>query len=111
MSIDYNKMFKAIERNKGKKALDASITIRLDGLKKKKFEKVCDSIGMTISSAVNAFVDKAINLKALPFSINGHVRKRKLFPADNRYNISDDILLNDDISELFEGANGDELLA
>ena len=59
-------------------------------------------MGMTVSQAVNAFVEKVINLKALPFSINGYKRKRKLFIAEGKFKISDDILLNDDISELFE---------
>lgn len=95
-------MYKNLENGKGKKALRSSITVRIDDASKKEFEEICSKMGMTVSSAINAFVEKVINLKALPFSINGYKRKRKLFVAEGKYNISDDVLLNDDISELFE---------
>lgn len=104
MSIDYSGMIKTIEKNKDKKALDSSITIRLDGAKKKEFEEICSGMGMTISSAVNAFVDKVINLKALPFAINGYKRKRKLFVAEGKYNISDEDwdFMDKDFEEMFD---------
>ena len=108
MGINYNPMFNSLKNSKDKKALDASITIRLDGQVKKEFEEICSDMGLTVSSAINAFVNKVINLKALPFSINGYKRKRKLFVAEGKFNISDDILLNDDISELFESENSNE---
>ena len=104
MSIDYSGMFDKIENNKGKKALDSSITIRLDGARKKEFEEICNGMGMTISSAVNAFVDKVINLKALPFAINGYKRKRKLFVAEGKFDISDEdwALMDKEIEEMFD---------
>lgn len=108
MSINHNSVHKTIEKNKGKKALDASITVRVSGPKKKEFEEICENMGITVSTAINAFVEKVINLKALPFAINGYKRKRKLFIAEGKYDISDDILLNDDISELFESEDNNE---
>ena len=41
-------------------------------------------MGMTVSSAVNAFIEKVINLKTLPFTINGYKRKRKHFIAEGK---------------------------
>ena len=108
MSINYSGMLDNIKNNNGKKALDASITVRIDGNAKKEFEEVCDKMGMTVSYAINAFIDKVINIKALPFSLDGYKRKRKLFVAEGKYNISDDILFSDDISELFESEDNNE---
>lgn len=102
MSIDYSGMYKKLENGKRKRTLNSSITVRVDDAAKKEFEEICNKMGMTVSQAINAFVEKVINLKALPFSINGYTRKRKLFIAEGKFKISDDILLNDDISELFE---------
>ena len=89
MSISYDGMFEKL-KSKDKKTLDASITIRLDSTSKKEFEDVCDKLGLTVSSAINAFIDKVINLKALPFAINGYKRKRKLFVAEGKFDISDE---------------------
>lgn len=109
MSISYNGLYKTIEKNKGKKSLNSSITVRINNDTKKEFEEVCDKMGMTVSQVVNAFVNKVISLKALPFNINGYKRKRKLFIAEGKYDISDDVLLKDDISELFECEDKNEL--
>ncbi len=108
MSINYNGVFKTIDRNKNRQALDASITIRVNSKKKKELEDICNKLDMTVSSAFNAFVDKVINLKALPFVTNNYKRKRKLFVAEGQYDISDDVLFNDDISELFESEDNNE---
>lgn len=47
-------------------------------------------MSMTISSAINSFIDKVISLKALPFTINGYKRKMKLFVAERKFYISDE---------------------
>ena len=108
MSIDYTGLYKTLEK-KDKKALNSSITVRIDDASKKEFEEICAKMGMTVSSAVHAFVEKVINLKALPFAVNGYKRKRNLFIAEGKYDISDDVLMSDDISELFESEDDDEL--
>lgn len=102
MSLNYNNMYNTLKRKKNDKTLDASITVRVDGLAKKEFEEICNKMGMTVSSAINAFIDKVINLKALPFNTSEYKRERNLFIAEEKFNISDDVLLNDDISELFD---------
>ena len=104
MNINYDEMFKKL-KNSDKNALDASITIRLNRTSKKEFEEICSKMGMTVSSAINAFIDKVINLNALPFSINGYKRKRKLFVAEGKFNISyeDWEQMDDEIMEMFEG--------
>ena len=103
MSINYDGLFEKL-KSKSKSTLDASITIRLDGTSKKEFEEICDKMGMTVSFAINAFINKVINLKALPFSINGYKRKRKLFVAEGKFNISDEYWkqMDDEIIEMFE---------
>ena len=63
---------------------------------------------MTVSSAVNAFIEKVINLKALPFTINGYKRKRKLFIAEGKFNdVSDEEWqkMDDEIIEMFESSD------
>ena len=110
MSIKLDGMFEKL-KNKEKKTLDASITVRLDGVAKKEFEEICDKMGMTVSSAINAFVEKVINLKALPFSINGYKRKRKLFVAEGKFNISDKTWkrMDEEIAEMFDEDDENEL--
>ena len=110
MSINYDGMFEKL-KSKDKKALDASITIRLDRAAKKEFEEICEKMGMTVSSAINAFIDKVINLKALPFAINGYKRKRKLFVAEGKFNISDEDWkqMDEEFAEMFDGDDEDEL--
>ena len=104
MSINYNGLYKTIEKNKGKKALNSSITVRVDENVKKEFEEICGKMGMTVSSTINAFIEKVINLKALPFAINGYKRKRKLFIAEGKLNISDEDWkhMDEELAEMFD---------
>jgi DNA-damage-inducible protein J len=39
---------------------------------KKKFETFCDSVGITVSAAVNMFVKMTIREDRLPFDVKGH---------------------------------------
>ncbi|MBO6119336.1 MAG: type II toxin-antitoxin system RelB/DinJ family antitoxin [Lachnospiraceae bacterium] len=108
MSISYNGLYKTLEKNKDKKNLNSSITVRVDDTAKKEFEEICAKMGMTVSSAVNAFIEKVINLKALPFTINGYKRKRKLFIAEGKFNdVSDEEWqkMDDEIIEMFESSD------
>ena len=86
------------------KTLDASITIRLSGTAKKEFEDICNKLGMAISSSINAFVNKVISLKALPFSINGYKRERKLFVAEVKFDISNENWkrIDEEFAEMFD---------
>ena len=46
-----------------------TICIRIDADLKKAFEKFCDSIGMSMSTAVNIFIKKSVGEQRIPFEI------------------------------------------
>ena len=78
MSINISNVGKTIEKNKDKKKLDSSITVRVDDVTKSQFEEICKEMGFTVSSAISAFIAKVINVKGMPFTVNGAKRERKL---------------------------------
>ena len=104
MSIDVSNVGKVIEKNKGRKTLDSSITIRVDDATKLQFEEICKNMGLTVSSAISAFIAKVVNIKGMPFTMNGVKRERKLGIAEGKYDISDDAIraLDDEILEMFD---------
>lgn len=67
--------------------LDGSITIRIDNNIKEEFEKICHDMGLSISSAISAFVTKVVNSKSIPFNLTTQKTKRKLGIANGKYNI------------------------
>ena len=44
-------------------------TIRLENEKKEEFAKICDSMGMSVSGAINVFVNKVLQTRRIPFEI------------------------------------------
>ena len=46
-----------------------TICIRVDADLKKNFEEFCDSVGMSMSTAVNIFIKKAVNEQRIPFEL------------------------------------------
>ena len=46
-----------------------TICIRIDADLKKDFEGFCDSIGMSMSTAVNIFIKKSVGEQRIPFEI------------------------------------------
>jgi len=44
-------------------------TIRLEPEKKEEFSKICDSMGLTVSGAINVFVNKVLQTRRIPFDI------------------------------------------
>jgi len=44
-------------------------TIRLEAEKKEEFAKMCDSMGLSVSGAINLFVTKVIQCRRIPFEI------------------------------------------
>lgn len=104
MSIDISNVGKVIEKNKGRKTLDSSITIRVDDATKLQFEEICKNMGLTVSSAISAFIAKVVNIKGIPFTMNGVKRERKLGLLNGKYDISDDAIraLDDEILEMFD---------
>ena len=67
--------------------LDGSITIRIDNGVKEKFEKICEDMGLSISSAISSFVNKVVNVGGIPFSLTTQKKKRPLGIANGKYNI------------------------
>ena len=45
------------------------INFRIDEETKKEMEKVCDELGMTMTTALNIFVKKMIREKRIPFDV------------------------------------------
>ncbi len=48
----------------------ATVSFRMDDATKQKFERLCDDLGMSMSTAVNVFVKKAVREQRIPFEIN-----------------------------------------
>jgi len=49
----------------------ATLSIRMDDSTKMAFEGFCDSVGLTVSAAVNMFAKIAIRENRIPFAITG----------------------------------------
>ena len=47
----------------------ATFSVRMDNNLKKNFAEICDSFGMTISTAINVFANAVVNQKRIPFEI------------------------------------------
>ncbi len=47
----------------------ATVSFRMDDATKKKFERLCDDLGMSMSTAVNVFAKQAIREQRIPFKI------------------------------------------
>ena len=47
----------------------ATISARVDKDVKKQFETTCESMGLSVSAALNIFVRKVINEQAIPFDV------------------------------------------
>ena len=48
-------------------------TIRLESEKKKEFSKICDSMGLSVSAAINIFVYKVLQCRRIPFEITADI--------------------------------------
>ena len=47
----------------------ATFSIRMDNVLKKNFAEICESFGMTVSTAINVFAKTVVNQKKIPFEI------------------------------------------
>ena len=99
VNMDNKEKAKAI----AKKALNASVTVRLDEQTKQQFEEICNDLGLSISAAISAFVNKVVNIKAIPFNITTTKAKRKIGIANGKYNFDDAYFdeLDKDIIDMF----------
>ena len=48
-------------------------TIRLEPEKKEEFAKICESMGLTVSGAINVFVNKVLQTRRIPFDITADI--------------------------------------
>lgn len=46
-----------------------TISVRIDKDVKEQFERVCKSIGLNISDAINVFARKVVSEEAIPFQV------------------------------------------
>jgi len=70
-------------------------TIRLEPDKKKEFAKLCDSMGLSVSGAINIFVTKVLQCRRIPFEISAD--------ADPFYTDVNQRFLLESISQLERG--------
>lgn len=47
-----------------------TLQIRINQEDKKEFEKICENLGITSSTAINIFIKKVINNKEIPFKLS-----------------------------------------
>lgn len=69
------------------------INIRMDENVKKKMEKLCNELGITISAAFNIFARKMIRENGIPFDVS----------ADPFYSESNMVAIDQSIKEFEEG--------
>ena len=90
MSKDLIKNAKDKIKEISKIKLNGSITIRIDNDTKERFEKVCHDMGLSISSAISAFVTKVANTNSIPFPITSIKNKRNIGMLDGKYDFSEE---------------------
>ena len=51
----------------------SNISIRIDENLKNQFDKMCEELGLTMSSALNVFIKTVVREKRIPFELAAHV--------------------------------------
>lgn len=54
-----------------------AITVRLDSEKKRKFDELCQEIGMSANTAINIFVNQMVRSKSLPFMVTVETNEKE----------------------------------
>ena len=70
-------------------------TIRLEPDKKEEFAKICDDMGLSVSAAINVFVNKVVQCRRIPFEITAD--------ADPFYSEANQKFLLESIAQLERG--------
>jgi len=70
-------------------------TIRLEPEKKEEFSKICDSMGLSMSAAINVFINKVLQTRRIPFDISADI--------DPFYSEANQKFLRESISQLERG--------
>lgn len=69
------------------------VNFRIDEETKKEMEKLCDELGMTVTTALNIFIKKMIREKRIPFDVS----------VDPFYSISNMKALEESIKQVEDG--------
>ena len=70
-------------------------TVRLEPEIKEEFSKICDSMGLSVSAAINVFVNKVVQCRRIPFEITAD--------ADPFYSEANQKFLLESIAQLERG--------
>ena len=79
----------------------ATLTARLDPMDKQKYETFCNSVGLTVSGAINLYVKAVLKNYRIPFDIssdpfyseeNMNVLRKSIAQAENGYTVKHDLL-------------------
>ena len=70
-------------------------TIRLEAEKKEEFAKLCDNMGLSVSGAINIFINKVLQCRGIPFEITAD--------GDPFYSDYNQKILMKSIAELTQG--------
>lgn len=88
---------------------NTTINIRIDSELKQQFEKFCNDMGMTMSTAINIFAKKAVREYRIPFEIGAEIPNAETRKAieDTRNGIGLSRPFSS-VSELMEDLNADD---
>lgn len=88
---------------------NTTINIRIDSELKQQFEKFCNDMGMTMSTAINIFAKKAVREYRIPFEIGAEIPNAETRKAieDTRNGIGLSRPFTS-VSELMEDLNADD---
>ncbi len=88
---------------------NTTINIRIDSELKQQFEKFCNDMGMTMSTAINIFAKKAVREYRIPFEIGAEIPNTETRKAieDTRNGIGLSRPFSS-VSELMEDLNADD---
>lgn len=70
-------------------------TIRIEPQKKKEFTKICEEMGLSVSAAINVYVNKVLQSRRIPFEISAD--------GDPFYSEANQKFLHESISQLERG--------
>lgn len=83
-----------------------NINIRIDENLKKQFDKICDDLGLTMSTAINMFAKAMIRHQGIPFEVSIRTLNKETIEAiediENGKNLSK---VYEDLDEMFEDLN------
>ena len=69
--------------------------IKLESEKKEEFSKICDNMGLSVSGAINVFVNKVLQTRRIPFEI--------VAENDSFYSDENQKFLHESIAQLERG--------